>query len=97
MRPSRVLLLALLPLAWSCARDDDDRRALLEQAERVNAEIFEGAVVRDLRAPSDTGRLVYDSAVSLREHRALPAGAAQVWAPFGIAEPDSVAALPQRR
>jgi len=97
MRLQRLFLLAALPLAWSCARDEDERRALFEQAERVNTAIFEGAVVRDLRAPTDTGRLVYDTAVSLRLQQALPAGAAQVWAPFGIAQPDTVAAARRTR
>ena len=73
----------------SCARDDSERRALLEEAQRTNVEIARGAVVRDLRAPSDTGRLVYDSAVSLRERPAQAVDARQVWAPFGIAQPDT--------
>lgn len=85
-----VLLLFGLPLMWACTRSEEDRRALFEEAERVNAEIFAGAVVRDLRAPTDTGRLTYDSPVSLHLRRAMAEGAAQVWAPFGIAEPDTI-------
>lgn len=77
-------------LAASCTRDEDDRRALLEEAQRTNSEIARGAVVRDLRAPSDTGRLTYDSPVSLRQPPAHEAGARQVWAPFGIASPDTL-------
>jgi hypothetical protein len=88
----RVPLSALVPavvMVSSCTRDDSQRRALLADAQRTNVEIARGAVVRDLRAPSDTGRLIYDSAVSLRERPARAAGARQVWAPFGIAQPDT--------
>lgn len=88
----RLLLIILLPavaITWSCTRDDSARRALVEEAQRTNIEIARGAVAGDLRAPSDTGRLVYDSAVSLRERPARVAGTRQVWAPFGIAQPDT--------
>lgn len=80
--------LVALALTLSCARSVEERRSLFEEAERVNAEIFRGAVVRDLRAPPDSGgRLVYDDPVSLRARDTQ--GAAQVWAPFGIAQPDT--------
>ena len=82
--------LLLIALAVACSREDTERRALLEEAERVNADIVLGTTIRDLRAPSDTGRLVYDSPVSLRQRPAQAAGARQVWAPFGIAQPDTV-------
>lgn len=81
------LFLVALTLTLSCARSTEERRALFEEAERVNAEIFRGAVVRDLRSPPDSGRLIYDDPVSLRARDAQ--GAAQVWAPFGIAQPDT--------
>ncbi|MHB1168423.1 MAG: hypothetical protein ACYC28_03980 [Longimicrobiales bacterium] len=81
------LFLVALALTLSCARSTEERRALFEEAERVNAEIFRGAVVRDLRSPPDSGRLIYDDPVSLRARDAQ--GAAQVWAPFGIAQPDT--------
>ena len=48
-------------------------------------------VVRDLRSPADTGRLIYDPPVHLSERTAAAAGARQMWAPFGIATPDTVA------
>lgn len=84
----QLMLLLALPLSWSCTRGDEDRRATFEEAERVNSEIFRGAVVRDLRAPPDTGgRLVYDTVLSLHQRHA--AGAPRVWAPFGIAQPDT--------
>jgi hypothetical protein len=89
VRTTRCALAGIVVLMASCSRDDSGRRALLEEAQRTNVEIARGAVVRDLRAPSDTGRLVYDSAVSLRERPAQAAGARQVWAPFGIARPDT--------
>ncbi len=88
---SRALVLLALLAASACARDADERRAVLEEAQRANTALAQGDVVRDLRAPSDTGRLVYDTAVSLRERPARAAGARQVWAPFGIARPDTVA------
>lgn len=94
---ARFLLSAatgLVVLTASCARDDSDRRALLEEAQRTNAEIGRGPVVRDMRAPSDTGRLIYDSAVNLRVRPADAAGARQVWAPFGIAQPDTTRQAP---
>lgn len=87
----RTLVVLVLLVAAACTRDDEDRRAVLEDAQRVNTALTQGDVVRDMRAPSDTGRLVYDSAVSLRERPAQAAGARQVWAPFGIAQPDTVA------
>lgn len=88
----RVYWLPLLPIALaltlSCARSVEERRSLFEEAERVNAEIFRGAVVRDLRSPPDSARrLIYDDPVSLRARDTQ--GAAQVWAPFGIAQPDT--------
>lgn len=86
----RILVVLVLLLTAACTRDDDERRAVLEDAQRVNTALTQGDVVRDMRAPSDTGRLVYDSAVSLRERPAQAAGARQVWAPFGISQPDTV-------
>lgn len=86
------VLSALLPavvMMSSCTRDDPERRALLAEARRTHDEIARGPVVRDLRAASDTGRLIYDSAVSLRERPVRAADARQVWAPFGIAQPDT--------
>lgn len=82
------LFLVVLALTLSCARSAEERRTLFEEAERVNAEIFRGAVVRDLRSPPDSARrLIYDDPVSLRARDTQ--GAAQVWAPFGIAQPDT--------
>ena len=76
-------------LTSGCSRDEADRRALLEDAQRNNVTIARGAVVRDLRAPSDTGRLTYDSAVSLRLQSGDSMRLSRVWAPFGMAQPDT--------
>lgn len=81
---------AALALCAACHRDEQDRRSLLESAGRTNYAIAGGAVVRDLRAPSDTNRLIYDPPVHLSERTARAAGAQQLWAPFGIATPDTV-------
>lgn len=87
-----VLLAALACTA--CHMDDDERRSVLESAGRTNYAIGRGTVVRDLRSPSDTGRLIYATPTSLAERPAAAAGARQVWAPFGISEPDTTAARP---
>ncbi|HEX6133300.1 MAG TPA: hypothetical protein VFZ24_05040 [Longimicrobiales bacterium] len=85
----RVALLAA-SLACACTMDDDERRALMESSQEVNFVLARDTAVAELRAPSDTGRLVYDSAVALSRRAAAAAGAQQVWSPFGIATPDTV-------
>ncbi len=72
--------------------DDEQRRSLLESAQRTNIAIANGAVVRDTRSPADSGRVIYTTPTHLSQQTAGPAGAQQVWAPFGIATPDTVAA-----
>jgi hypothetical protein len=88
LRATTVIAAAL---AAACTMNEDERRVVLERAQQENYEISRDSVVQDMRSPPDTGRLVYDSAVSLSEHAASATGAAPVWAPFGIAQPDTVA------
>ena len=76
----------------ACSMNEEERDRLLESAERTNYAIGRGTVVRDLRSPSDTGRLVYERPVDLSQRSDTTAGPRQVWAPFGIATPDTVAA-----
>ena len=86
-RPVPLLLLcAMLP---ACTMNEDERDNLLESAGRTNYEIGRGTVVSDLRAPSDTGRLIYEPPIDLSQRAGAAAGAAKVWAPFGIATPDT--------
>ena len=82
--------------ASACRASDEQRRTVLESAERTNAAIVRGSVVRDMRAPPDTGRVIYEPPVDLSHRTAPAAGARQVWAPFGIAQPDTVAHRPPR-
>ncbi|HEX6063790.1 MAG TPA: hypothetical protein VFZ04_06185 [Longimicrobiales bacterium] len=85
-----LALFALSALAASCSMEEEERISLLESAGRTNYAIARGTVVRDMRAPSDTGRLIYEPPVHLSIRTAPAAGAAQMWAPFGIATPDTV-------
>jgi hypothetical protein len=85
------MVLLLCAALAACAMDDDERTTLLESAGRTNYAIGRGTVVRDLRSPSDTGRLIYQPPTNLSRRTAPPAGARQVWAPFGIATPDTTA------
>jgi hypothetical protein len=89
MMRTALLLLAALALG-SCRMGEDDRRTLLESSGRTSYEVARGTVVRDMRSPSDTGRLIYQQPVFLGQRTAHAAGAEQVWAPFGIATPDTV-------
>jgi hypothetical protein len=82
------LLLVIVALA-SCTMNEDERENVLESAGRTNYEIGRGTVVRDLRSPSDTGRLIYEPPVNLSQRSGAAAGAVKVWAPFGIATPDT--------
>jgi hypothetical protein len=74
--------------------DDDQRKSVLESAGRTNYAVGRGTVVRDLRSPSDTGRLIYQPPTNLSRRSAPAAGAPQVWAPFGIATPDTTSGRP---
>ncbi|HEX6309623.1 MAG TPA: hypothetical protein VFZ69_15720 [Longimicrobiales bacterium] len=85
----RAALVAAV-LACGCTMDDDERRTLLQSAQETNYALARDTAVAELRAPSDTGRLVYDSAVGLSRRAATAGGVQQVWAPFGIATPDTV-------
>lgn len=98
MRPARPIRRGLhaaaviaAALAAACTMDADERRVVLERAQQENYAISRDSVVQDMRSPPDTGRLLYDSAVSLSERAASATGGAPVWAPFGIAQPDTVA------
>ena len=84
-----VLALACALLA-GCRSSEDDRKSLLESAERTNYGIARATAVRDLRSPPDTGRLIYEPPTPLAQRHPEPAGARQVWAPFGIARPDTL-------
>jgi hypothetical protein len=75
----------------SCFASEEDRKATLQSAERVNFAIARGKVMRDLRSPSDSGRNIYFPPIHLSQRTAQDAGARQVWAPFGISKPDTVA------
>lgn len=87
---SFMLLICPTVALAACQRSEEQRKSVLESAERTNHAIIGTAALRDLRAPSDTGRLVYDPPVSLNQRTAYGAGARQMWAPFGIATPDTV-------
>jgi hypothetical protein len=90
MNPFALLrLLAAGVIITACSMDDEDRRDILKSAEQTNYQIVRGTVVRDLTAPTDTGRLIYDPPQSLSEGAARAIGNEQVWAPFGIGTPDS--------
>lgn len=93
----RCVLAVACALLAGCRSSEDDRKSLLESAERTNYGIARGTAVRDLRAPSDTGRLIYEPPASLAQQHAIPAGARQVWAPFGIARPDTIAPTTTRQ
>ena len=86
---------AWLAVSWTaalcaCRMSESERKAVLETAGRSNYAVARGDVVRDLRAPDDTGRLIYEPPVSLVRPSATETGAREVWAPFGIAQPDTV-------
>lgn len=80
----RALALAGLAALAACSADPSRREQTLARAGRVDAAIAQGAVARDLRAPEDSGRLIYTRATPLQK----PA-ATLVSSPFGIAAPDS--------
>ena len=89
MRIQATLVFVLA--AVSCQASDDDRRAIEQESQRVNIAVARDSVVRDLRSPSDTaGRLIYQPPTNLAKQHAPSAGAARVWAPFGIATPDTL-------
>jgi hypothetical protein len=97
MKQSRLLRLLMCALiVTACSMDDEDRREMLKSSEHTNYQIVRGTVVRELAAPTDTGRLVYDPPQSLSERAAPTISNEQVWAPFGIATPDSAQAGPRR-
>lgn len=80
----------LAVLLAGCRMDHEERQTVLEAAQHTHFAIARGAVVRDLRSPSDTGRLIYSEPIHLSQRTAHAAGARQMWAPFGIARPDTV-------
>lgn len=98
MKPSTLRrLLGLALIMTACSMNDDDRRKMLKTTEHTNYQIVRRTVVRDLAAPTDTGRLIYDPPQNLSERAAPAIGNTQLWAPFGIATPDSSAPRAPRR
>ena len=90
MKPSILLRLLVCALViTACSMDDEDRREMLQSSEHTNYQIVRAPVVREMTALSDTGRLIYDPPQSLSQRSARAIGNEQVWAPFGIATPDS--------
>lgn len=97
MKRSMLLrLFALTLIVTACSMDDEDRREMLQSSEHTNYQIVRAPVVREMTALSDTGRLIYDPPQSLSQRSARAIGNEQVWAPFGIATPDSAQAAPRR-
>ena len=91
MRSMPLVIAAVSMAAIGCRASDEHRREVLQAAEIHNNAIVRTTVVNDLRAPADSGRLIYDAPVHLSHRIAPAAGARQVWAPFGISQPDTVA------
>jgi hypothetical protein len=89
MRRSVLLLGVATLLAGACRMSDEDRAQLFQSGEHTNFAVASDSAVRDLRATSDSGRLIYDPVMNLSARTTAAAGAQQVWAPFGIARPDT--------
>lgn len=90
MRASPMMI-GFLVVLGACSMSEDEREAELRSVQRINVGLARGQAVSDLRAPSDSGRLIYSKPTHLSRETARNAGADQVWAPFGIATPDTVA------
>lgn len=86
----RLIVVACMGMA-SCYASEDDRRSTFDAAARVNYAVARGAVVRDMRSPQDSSRIIYNPPTHLSRAPAGEAGAREVWAPFGIATPDTIA------
>jgi hypothetical protein len=89
LRATRPVTFALTLLASACRMDSEERSEVLQQARVYDQRVSSVDVVRELRSPTDQARLIYTPPVNLSEQAAEATGAAQVWAPFGIALPDS--------
>jgi hypothetical protein len=84
-----ILAFACVCIA-SCTAQEDDRRSMLEANGRLNYAIAGRAGIGDLRGQRDSGSVIYHQPVDLSRRSASDAGAQQVWAPFGIAKPDTL-------
>jgi hypothetical protein len=89
MHARNAIAVALTLLASGCRMDAEERRNVLQQARAVDQRVSSTEVVQQLRTPTNSERLIYAPPTNLSEQSAAATGAAQVWAPFGIARPDS--------
>jgi hypothetical protein len=94
--PAAVVALILLTVA-GCSRDEEQRQEILVSARQSQRAVLSSQTVRELQAAPEPGRMIYTPPVSLSAASAEAANTAQVWAPFGIALPDSTKARTQRR
>ncbi|HEX9108916.1 MAG TPA: hypothetical protein VF832_16835 [Longimicrobiales bacterium] len=90
-RPLRKLLLLATVAAGlaACRAGPDRREQALGAAGRADQRVASGPVVRALRSPSDSTRIIYTPPTPLALRTAGAPGAAVITAPFGIAPPDS--------
>ena len=80
-----------------CSMDEEQRQDVLVSARQSQRAALSSQTVRELQAPAEPGRVIYAPPVSLSAPSAQAAGAAQVWAPFGISRPDSTRMRTERR
>ena len=91
MKTRHMIIASMCIAAVACHASEADRTEMLRSSERVNYAIARGTVASDLRSPPDSGRNIYFPPAHLSQRTAGNAGAQQVWAPFGISQPDTVA------
>ncbi len=85
----RRLCLATVLALVACRADPDERAQTLARAGRVDSIIAHGPVVRDLRSPPESTRIIYTRPTPLALPVATAAGAGRVAAPYGISPPDT--------
>lgn len=87
----RLAPTGLVALVVACHASPEQRERVLAEAAQVDQAIARGAVVRDLRSPTDSTGVIYTPPPSLAL-RPPAAGAPAVTAPFGIPAPDTLRA-----
>ncbi len=88
---TRVWLLASLALV-ACRAGPDERAQTLARAGRADSAIAHGPIVRDLRSPAESTRIIYTRPTPLALPAAQAAGASPRAAPSGSSTNDTARA-----
>src|SRR5512146_729606 len=93
-RSARALAAAAALVVCGCSQTREDRRHTLARAGDADQTVASSAVVQDLRAPTDSPRIIYTRPTNLAMPAVTAGGAPATSSTHGVSVPDTARARP---